>query len=165
MSFPMKPNNPQNQKERNTYENANYPEFSEVHNYPDPYRHVGERINTNPNKYKKYDKPKEKKQQYPKMPQKRNPVKKVPVPVTKYVAVPVGAPMLVPVVTEKMVPVYPRNPVYPYPPPQYGPYNYNYPPPPNSYGNTVYVIPPGYEWDYSRRGLVGQLVDDFMNIL
>ena len=73
--------------------------------------------------------------------------------------------MLVPVVTEKMVPVYPQNPVYPYPPPQYGPYNYNYPPPPNGYGNTVYVIPPGYEWDYSRRGLVGQLVDDFMNIL
>ena len=46
-----------------------------------------------------------------------------------------------------------------------GSYNYNYPPPPNSYGNTVYVIPPGYERDYSRRGLVGQLVDDFMNIL
>ena len=120
MLFPMKPNKHPNQKEKNPYENANYPEFSEVHNYPDPYRHIGERINTNPNKYKKYDKPKEKKQQYPKMPQQRNQVKKVPVPVTKYVAVPVGAPMLVPVVTEKMVPVYPQNmmPVIPYNPVQ-----------------------------------------------
>ena len=108
MSFPMKPNKAQNIKEKNPFENnnANYPEFSEVHNYPDPYRHVGQRINTNPNKkYEKYEKPKEKKKQYkqyPKNPKQINQVKKVPVPVTKYVAVPVGPPMLMPVVTEKM---------------------------------------------------------------
>ena len=173
MSFPMKPNKDQIKKEKNRFENtnANYPEFSEVHNYPDPYRHVGQRINTNPNnKYEKYEKAKEKKKQYkqyPKNPKQIKPIKKVPVPVTKYVAVPVGPPMLMPVVTEKMVPVYPQNPVYPYPPPQYGPYNYNYPyPPPNYNGNNVLVIPPGYHRDYSNRyGLVGELVDDFMNLI
>ena len=71
-------------------------------------------------------------------------VKKVPVPVTKYVAVPVGPPMLIPVITTKHVPVYPQTQQAMYPPPQYGPYNYNYQVPQYNYANPVQAIPPGY---------------------
>ena len=35
----------------NQDESAHYPKFSEVHEYPDPYKNVGQRINTAPNKY------------------------------------------------------------------------------------------------------------------
>ena len=146
------------EQKKNRYnpdESAHYPQFSEVHKYPDPHKMVRQRINTNPKKYEK-QKEKPKINQNLKVPKNKlkykNKVKKVPVPVTKYVAVPVGPPMLMPVLTQKMVPVYPQvqpqvqpQPIM-YQTPQYGYYNYNYSVPPNNYyyGNNARFIPFGY---------------------
>ena len=173
MSFPMPPDVNQN-KNYNPDESAHYPKFSEVHKYPDPYKNVGQRINTNPKKYvtqKEQPKYKPKVNPNQKVNKHKHHVKKVPVPVTKYVAVPVGPPMLVPVITQGLAPVYPQpqpqiqpqQMVYP-PPPQYG--NYNYGVPPNYYyDNNVRVIPPGYHRDYTAGySPLGDFIDDIQNL-
>ena len=48
----MQPDNNRN-NDYDPEESAHYPKFSEVHNYPDPYKYVGQRVNTNPKKYTK----------------------------------------------------------------------------------------------------------------
>lgn len=190
MSYPTETEIRENQNNYNPDESAHYPKFSKVHKYPDPYKNVGQRINTEPNKYKPKVNPKPKVIPKPKVNPKSKPkmnlnpnvykhkhqgkVKKVPVPVTKYVAVPVGPPMLMPVITQKNVPVYPQ--VQPQPLPQqmypqapyggynYG-YNYNYPTAQYNYANPVKVIPPGYQPDYSPGYTpYGNIIDDFINI-
>ena len=76
MSFPFQtePEEEQYPNGNDIDESAHYPKFSKVHKYPNPYKDVGQRINTNPNenKYAKNINPKIKQKTNPKMIPKAN---------------------------------------------------------------------------------------------
>ena len=76
MSFPyaQEPEEDQNQNGNNIDESAHYPKFSKVHKYPNPYKNIGQRINTAPNKpkYETNTAPKIKPKANPKMIPKAN---------------------------------------------------------------------------------------------
>ena len=158
MSFPTE------QKNINPNDSAHYPKFSEIHNYPNPYKNVGQRINNKKpeKKYKEPIKPKKEKDR-PKTHHHHHHKNKIKVPAQnikapghQYLAVPVGPPVYVPVAVKTgLMPVYtppqqpppmyapyPQQPQYAYPPPPPPPPQYNYYPP--NYGNNYIVIPPGY---------------------
>ena len=146
-----------------TDESAHYPKFSEVHNYPNPYKNVGQRVKIKnpPKEYKEPKQPKKIKDR-PKTHQHHHhkykvkvPNQNIKAPKHQYVAVPIGPPVYVPVAVKTgYIPVYnqPQQPMYTPPPPvpQYG--YYPPPPPPQYYppnpGKNYVVIPPGYgEYD------------------
>ena len=77
--YPTEPEENPNQNGQNIDESAHYPKFSKVHKYPNPYKIIGQRINTAPNQ-KEYEqnikpkiKPKTNPKNYPKIAPKVNP--------------------------------------------------------------------------------------------
>ena len=103
MSFPyaQEPEEEPNQNGNNIDESAHYPKFSKVHKYPNPYKNIGQRINTAPNKpkYETNTTPKNKPKTNPKM------IPKV---------IPKANPKVYPKANPKIYPkAYPKE--YPYP--------------------------------------------------
>ena len=153
MSYPTRRDDYENYYEDN---DAGYPQFSDVHEYPNVNKMVGDRpYKKNNNQY--YDQqyaPKKNKNKYKKYPQQKDkpqmgavpkpaykPKRKIPKgPIymdqtgQKYVAVPIGTPQLMPVaVPQYQVPVYPQPPMYAPQPPMYAPQSPMYAPQPQPY--------------------------------
>ena len=136
-------------------ENAGYPQFSEVHQYPEVNKLVPKRNNQNKQKNIKPQKPKSQKKQT--KPKKKKKIQPLLVPANQlymdhegqqYLAVPVGPPQLVPLAPKNPTPVtYANAPYQAYPnaypnygapcyqqPPAYPYYPPPPPPPPHGYG-------------------------------
>ena len=174
MSFPMSPEYGQNQYNNKQDESAHYPKFSEIHQYPNPFQHIGQRINTEPQKNinrQKYENPKNYVKPVKYDNQRQYPNKEKYINQQKYEygnnygnkyypkLNPKNNPKVkkyerhVPKEPEKKYaafPVYPQAQVSPQPMyyPQYGanyPYYYDY----YNYRNNYVIIPPGYHPDYS----------------
>ena len=190
MSYPTR-----TEIEGNYYDNndAGYPQFSDVHEYPNVKKMVGDRPYKK-NNYQYYEQPiqkqkraktnKHKHKKYPKQKDKAQ-YNAVPTPAyqpkgpmymdqtgQKYVAVPVGQPKLIPVAAPQYQAVYPQPQMYaPQPqmyapqPPMYAPQPYPYYAQPQSGPNTVVVVPPGYTRDYTPNYTpFGNVADDFDNL-
>ena len=168
-------------------ENAGYPQFSDIHEYPNPKQFMNNYGKTKPKQKQKLPKPNNynyNPKQYPKQkvkPKKQNNQQKQfhkegnvyrSQGGQAYVPVPVGKPKLVPMKVTRyqavqvpqappQVAYYPAQPMPMYAQPAY-PY---YAPPPPPPPRTVVVIPPGYTADYSPGySPWGDIADDFDNL-
>ena len=171
--------------------NAGYPQFSEVHEYPDPYQEnrrrkaqYAQNKYEYPEKQKHKHKKKSKNKHYPKQTLQTKPISGAPIQMVpknqlymsqgghQYMAVPVGKPKLVPMAVPKpkyqmVQPQYPQYamPYYQTQPMHTQPYAYPYYGQPQTRPKTVVVLPPGYKRDYSAGYCPwGNLEEDLDNI-